>query len=168
VIDGQVTFAPMTVRENLELGSRALGRAPNSGTLAEVYTLFPVLQNRQAQRAGTLSGGEKKMLAIGRALMAEPTVLILDEATAGLAPRIINEIGDALRALSAGGLTLLLAEQSLQLPSRLGGRAVLMERGLFTWSGLAASLKSEQRVVEAVLGHGIVDVGAEPGFTQTV
>ncbi len=130
VPEGRLIFTPFTVRDNLRLGAIALSRR---GSLAErhdyVFGLFPRLAERAGQRAGTLSGGEQQMLAIGRALMSRPTMLLLDEPFLGLAPMIVNEIVAALRKLQRDGLTILLVEQKLDIALTCTTRAYVMLKG---------------------------------------
>jgi branched-chain amino acid transport system ATP-binding protein len=130
VPEGRLIFTPFTVRENLRLGAIALSRR---GTLAEryayVFGLFPRLAERAGQRAGTLSGGEQQMLAIGRALMSRPAMLLLDEPFLGLAPMIVSEIVAALRTLQRDGLTILLVEQKLDIALTCTSRAYVMLKG---------------------------------------
>jgi branched-chain amino acid transport system ATP-binding protein len=130
VPEGRLIFTPFTVRDNLRLGAIALSRR---GNLAErhdyVFGLFPRLAERTDQRAGTLSGGEQQMLAIGRALMSKPTLLLLDEPFLGLAPMIVNEIVTALRKLQRDGLTILLVEQKLDIALTCTTRAYVMLKG---------------------------------------
>lgn len=156
IVDGTRAFAGMSVRENLELGALCAGRPVSGDTEERVLDIFPRLRARIKQDAMSLSGGEKKMLAIGRGLMANPRLLVIDEPSAGLAPGTLVEIGKALHRLNELGLAILMAEQNLQLPDALGGRALLMERGRFTWSGTCHRLNEVPDVARAVLGstHG--------------
>ena len=130
VPEGRLIFTPFTVRDNLRLGAIALA---GRGRLAErhdyVFNLFPRLAERASQRGGTLSGGEQQMLAIGRALMCKPTLLLLDEPFLGLAPMIVTEIVAALRKLQRDGLTILLVEQKLDIALRCTSRALVMLKG---------------------------------------
>jgi branched-chain amino acid transport system ATP-binding protein len=130
VPEGRLIFAPFTVRDNLRLGAIALS---GRGSLAErhdyVFGLFPRLAERASQRAGTLSGGEQQMLAIGRALMSKPTLLLLDEPFLGLAPMMVSEIVAALRKLQRDGLTILLVEQKLDIALTCTTRAYVMLKG---------------------------------------
>lgn len=157
IVDGTRAFAGMSVRENLELGALCAGRPVARETEERVLDIFPRLRARIGQDAMTLSGGEKKMLAIGRGLMADPRLLVIDEPSAGLAPGTLVEIGKALHRLNELGLAILMAEQNLQLPDALGGRALLMERGRFTWTGSCRRLNEVPDVATAVLGstHGL-------------
>jgi branched-chain amino acid transport system ATP-binding protein len=155
VVEGNRVFSSMTVADNLAVGAYAAGRRPSKDRVRFVYDLFPVLEVRARQAAGTLSGGEKKMLAVGRALMAEPKLLVLDEPTAGLAPKVIAVIGDALSRLRAEGMGLLVAEQGLMLPDQLRCHTYLMERGVLTWSGESGDLASVPQLATAVVGKGL-------------
>ena len=132
VPEGRLMFAPMTVEDNLRLGSVRLGSRAG-GSLAEryeyVYNLFPRLRERRAQLAGTLSGGEQQMVAIGRALMSSPRMLLLDEPFLGLAPKIVAEIRESLDKLRDTGLTLLIVEQKLDIALAFASRAYVMIKG---------------------------------------
>lgn len=141
VPEGRRCFAPLTVEENLIAAAR-----PGEWTLGRVAALFPRLGERMPQRAASLSGGEQQMLAIGRALMTNPRVLLLDEATEGLAPVVRQEIWAALRHLKTEtGLAILLVDKSLRELAHVADRAVLIERGTTVWSGPFAKLTAETR-----------------------
>jgi branched-chain amino acid transport system ATP-binding protein len=135
VPEGRRCFAPLTVAENLVAAAR-----PGAWDMARVTALFPRLGERMAQRAATLSGGEQQMLAIGRALMTNPRLLILDEATEGLAPVVRNEIWAAIRAVKATGMAILLIDKSLKEVVAVADRAVMLERGRDVWRGRADAL----------------------------
>ncbi|MBL8382350.1 MAG: ABC transporter ATP-binding protein [Burkholderiales bacterium] len=143
VPEGRRVFAPLTVEDNLRLGTIRLAGA-SRGAAAErfdaVYALFPRLAERRAQRAGTLSGGEQQMLAIGRALMSRPRVLLLDEPFLGLAPRVVEEIRRALEALRANGLTMLLVEQKLDIALGFASRAYVLVKGRIALAETTAAL----------------------------
>ena len=146
VPEGRRCFRTLDVRENLVAAAR-----PGPWDLAAVEALFPRLAERRAQRASALSGGEQQMLAIGRALMTNPRLLILDEATEGLAPLVRAEIWSAIRGLGAGsGLAILVVDKSLAELARVADRTVVLERGVSVWSGPMASLPAE--VIERRLG----------------
>lgn len=135
VPEGRRCFAPLSVAENLTVAAR-----PGPWDMARVCTLFPRLRDRLGQLAGTLSGGEQQMLAIGRALMTNPRLLILDEATEGLAPVMRQEIWHSIRSLKAEGLSILLVDKSLREISQIADRAVIVERGATVWQGQIAAL----------------------------
>lgn len=155
VPEGRMLFGPMSVRENLELGAYALGRERRKRTepaLARVHELFGVLAERAQQPASTLSGGEQQMLAIGRALMSSPEVLLLDEPSLGLAPKVIAEIFSALDALRAQGMTVVLVEQDARLALRHSDRAYVMRTGRIALSGRAHELLADQSLSGIYLG----------------
>ncbi|GAA5512706.1 high-affinity branched-chain amino acid transport ATP-binding protein LivF [Deinococcus carri] len=153
VPEGRELFPLMTVRENLELGAamRPEARAMQAQTLEHVYTLFPRLRERQGQLAGTLSGGEQQMVALGRALMARPRVLVVDEPSLGLSPLMTQTVFGALRAVNAEGVTVLLVEQNVGLSLRLADRAYVLENGQVVNEGTGAALLADPRVREAYL-----------------
>jgi branched-chain amino acid transport system ATP-binding protein len=156
VPEGRGVFTGMSVRENLELGAylkrEAQGRAER---LARVLKLFPRLGERLTQDAGTLSGGEQQMLAIGRALMADPRMILLDEPSLGLAPKLVGEIFAAIREIAAGGLTILLVEQNTRLALETAGRAYVLVTGEVVINGSASELKNDPRIKAAYLGGAI-------------
>jgi len=140
--EGRQLFGPLTVGENLELGSYSRRRrgSPLKERLARVFGLFPRLEERLAQQAGTLSGGEQQMLAIARALMAEPRLLLLDEPSMGLAPIMVRDIFTSLRRLNEEGLTMVLVEQDARIALSLADRGLVMERGRFVLEDDAQAL----------------------------
>ena len=150
-------FAALTVLDNLRLGGYALPRgrgfreALDAG-IDEAYRLFPVLRERRAQLAGTLSGGEQQMLAIGRALMSRPRLLLCDEPSLGLAPIIVREIIRLLEVLRAGGTTILVVEQNARMALRAADRAYVLETGRVVLSGAAAALLQDDQLQAAYLG----------------
>ena len=153
VPEGRKLFPRMTVFENLEMGaylSRPAGE--QSERFQKVFHLFPVLQTRRKQLAGTLSGGEQQMLAIGRALMAGPRLLMLDEPTLGLAPKIAAEIYAILAQLNRGGMTVFLVSQDVLQALKIAHRAYVLENGRITMEGKGAELLGDPRVREAYLG----------------
>jgi branched-chain amino acid transport system ATP-binding protein len=153
VPEGRQLFPTMTVRENLELGARtAEGRARRPETLTRVFALFPRLAERQQQLAGTLSGGEQQMVAIGRALMARPRLLMLDEPSLGLAPVVVGTIFANLGAINRDGLTILLVEQNVLRALRLSHRAYVLENGTITLAGPSPTLLADERIRRAYLG----------------
>jgi len=143
-------FPAMTVKTNLVLG--AYPRRPDSATLQLVYDLFPRLHERQRQHAGTLSGGEQQMLAVGRALMAKPQLLMLDEPTTGLAPKVAQSAFQALEGLKSDGMTLLIAEQQVPLALSVADRGYVLENGRIRLSGTAEELDQNPEVRRAYLG----------------
>jgi branched-chain amino acid transport system ATP-binding protein len=155
VPEGAGGFPDMTVRENLEIPLHALGRRPQPADFNRVYEIFPVLQSRARQLAGTLSGGEQRMLAIGRGLILRPLAIFLDEPSLGLAPVLVRRVGEALKLLNKAGTTILVSEQNLVLAQEVTRRAHLMSRGAFVWSGSSDQLRSADAVRHAVLGVGL-------------
>jgi branched-chain amino acid transport system ATP-binding protein len=154
VAEGRATLATLTVRENLELGAytRRDGAAARASDLEKMFTLFPRLQEREGQLAGNLSGGEQQMLAIGRALMARPRLLLLDEPSMGLAPIVVQGIFRTLREINAGGLTIFLVEQNVRQALKLAERAYVLENGRVVLQGSGRELLDEPRVQAAYLG----------------
>ncbi|WP_117236884.1 ABC transporter ATP-binding protein [Thermus sediminis] len=154
VPEGRALFPGLSVEDNLLLGGFTRFRKGQDlgPDLDRVYTLFPRLRERRRQAAGTLSGGEQQMLAIGRALMARPRVLLLDEPSLGLAPLLVREIYRTLGELKREGATLLLVEQNAKVALSLADRGLVMEAGEMALAGPAADLRRDPRVVEAYLG----------------
>jgi branched-chain amino acid transport system ATP-binding protein len=151
--EGRRLFPHMTVNENLEMGAYSPGpRALKTKTLAEVYTLFPLLEERKHQLARTLSGGEQQMLAIGRGLMAKPKLLILDEPSLGLAPILVKEIFKAIEHINKAGTTVLLVEQDVQISLTLSHRGYVLENGRIVMEGTGQQLLQNPRIKEAYLG----------------
>ena len=144
-------FPRLTVRENLEMGA-FLQRGPIDSDLDRVHALFPVLQERAQQFAGTLSGGEQQMLAIGRALMGRPRLLMMDEPSMGIAPILVARIFEAIRELNRQGLTVLLVEQNARAALRLSSRAFVIENGRTTITGSGSDLLGDDRIASAYLG----------------
>ncbi|HTI56113.1 MAG TPA: ABC transporter ATP-binding protein [Verrucomicrobiae bacterium] len=147
VPQGRRIFAPLSVRENLLLGARAPGF-----TLERIYALFPRLREREQQSGGTLSGGEQQMLAIGRAMLTNSRLILLDEPSEGLAPMIVREIGRILLALKAERLSLLLVEQNYHLALRVADRVYVMSKGQIVWEGTPAGLEADEEVKRRYLG----------------
>jgi branched-chain amino acid transport system ATP-binding protein len=146
-------FPFMTVTENLLLGAHTpRARAARDETLRHVYTMFPVLEERRTQLAGSLSGGEQQMCAIGRALMARPKVLMLDEPTLGLAPVLVARIFETVRTINARGMTVLLVEQNVRQALTLAHRAAVLESGHLVLTGLGPDLLGDDRLKRAYLG----------------
>jgi len=153
VPEGRRLFPFMSVAENLLLGAHSpRGRAARDETLAQVYTLFPVLQERKTQLAGSLSGGEQQMCAIGRALMSRPRVLMLDEPTLGLAPVLVARIFETVRTINASGMTILLVEQNAQVALDAADHAYVMENGRIVLDGPPERLLAHQDIREFYLG----------------
>ena len=145
-------FGTMSVRENLELGAFRRGRAEMATSLERVFALFPRLRERSRQMAGTMSGGERQMLAMGRALMAGPRLLMLDEPSLGLAPLIVRDILSTVSALRDAGVSILLVEQNARAALRIANHGHVMEVGRLMLSGDAASLASDARIADIYLG----------------
>ena len=152
VPEGRRIFPNLSVRENLELGGYRRARARRPQNLERVVRVFPRLNERFAQAAGTLSGGEQQMLAIGRGLMAEPRLLILDEPSLGLSPLLVEEMFALIRQLNAEGLAILIVEQNVVQSLVLASRAYVMENGRIVLSGPAASLREDPALKRAYLG----------------
>jgi branched-chain amino acid transport system ATP-binding protein len=152
VPEGRKIFPNMSVRENLELGSYRRARARRSDSLGRVFGLFPRLQERSRQSAGTLSGGEQQMLAIGRGLMAEPRLLILDEPSLGLSPRLVEDLFALIGRIAADGLAVMLVEQNVVQTLDLAQRAYVLENGVVAMSGEAAALARNPELQKAYLG----------------
>ncbi|NTW56292.1 MAG: ABC transporter ATP-binding protein [Chlorobiaceae bacterium] len=156
--EGRRVFAPLSVEDNLVLG--AFPRLPSLGPfrrkasddLEKIYGMFPILKERRMQQSGSLSGGEQQMLAIGRALMAKPRLLILDEPSLGLAPIVLKEVFEAIIALRNSGMTILLSEQFARNALAVSDRAYILERGKVVLEGPSAELEKNPAVIEAYLG----------------
>ena len=154
VPEGRRVIAPLTVAENLELGRQAAGvRGSDADDLERVHALFPVLKDRRAQASGSLSGGQQQMLAIGRALMGRPKVLLLDEPSLGLAPVVIKDVFRALQRLNEEGLTILLVEQNARLALQTAHRAAVLEQGRVVHAGPAADLAGDPVIADHYFGR---------------
>jgi branched-chain amino acid transport system ATP-binding protein len=154
VPEGRAIFANLTVRENLELGAYSRRDASGiSGDLDRVFSIFPRLKERIRQRGGTLSGGEQQMLAIGRALMSHPDVLLLDEPSLGLAPMLVHTIFEAIENINREGASVLLVEQNANVALKHSHRAYVLETGSVTLSGPSEQIATDPRVKEAYLGE---------------
>jgi branched-chain amino acid transport system ATP-binding protein len=154
VPEGRGIFARLTVEENLDMGAYVRAGDPAVRTdLERVYALFPRLKERRRQTAGTLSGGEQQMLAIGRALMSRPKLLLLDEPSMGLAPIMVQRIFEVVREVASEGVTILLVEQNAKLALEVSHRGYVMESGAVTLSGASAELLANPQVRQAYLGE---------------
>lgn len=157
VPESRELFASMTVEDNLLLGAFRLyraGRADWRSGLDDVYDLFPVLAERKWQQAGTLSGGERQMLAVGRALMARPQLLMLDEPSLGLAPRIVREIFHIIARLRGTGVAILLVEQNARAALQVADYGYVLETGRIILEGSSSDLATDQRIIDSYLGLG--------------
>ena len=152
VPEGRKIFPNLSVRENLELGSYRRGRPRRAANLERVFATFPRLRERAAQYAGTLSGGEQQMLAIGRGMMAEPRLLILDEPSLGLSPLLVEEMFALIARLNADGLAVLLVEQNVVQSLELASRAYILENGVYALSGSADDIRDNPDLRRAYLG----------------
>jgi branched-chain amino acid transport system ATP-binding protein len=152
VPEGRQVFAPLSVEDNLRLGAWPRRNARLDAELASVYELFPVLASRRRISAGMLSGGEQQMLAIGRALMAKPRLLLLDEPSMGLAPMLVEQILDVVRGLKQAGLTVLLVEQNARAALAIADRGYVIETGRIATSGSSDELLADAQVQAAYLG----------------
>lgn len=151
--EGRQIFPEFTVLENLKIGAYTRkDRANIKGDLERIYEFFPILKERQIQLAGTLSGGEQQMLAIGRALMAKPKLLLLDEPSLGLAPLIVREIFRIIQAINSEGTTILLVEQNAFQALSISDYAYILETGKIKLQGQAQTLKKDEEIVKAYLG----------------
>lgn len=153
VPEGRRVFAQMSVAENLQMGAFALtDNQKDAETIERVYTLFPRLKERRRQLGGTLSGGEQQMLAMGRAMMANPKVLLLDEPSMGLAPVLVDSIFDTIQELNKEGTTILLVEQNARVALQIAHRGYVLETGEIVLSGSAEDLRDDETVQKAYLG----------------
>ena len=152
VPEGRKIFPNLSVRENLELGSYRRAKPNRARNLERVFDTFPRLRERTGQAAGTLSGGEQQMLAIGRGLMAEPSLLILDEPSLGLSPLLVEEMFALIRKLHAEGLAIMLVEQNVAQSLEIAERAYVLENGSFVLSGPAAQVREDPELKRAYLG----------------
>jgi branched-chain amino acid transport system ATP-binding protein len=158
--EGRHLFASLTVDENLRLGAEAVGRRHDRAALGRVIELFPVIGDRLKQKAGTMSGGEQQMVAIARALMADPLVLCIDEPTQGLALNVIQDLAAALRALRSEGLTIVITEQDTQLPLAVSDAVHVMSEGMFTGRVSDDELRSGAEL-PSFFEHALRDAGIE-------
>lgn len=152
VPEGRQLFSPLCVEDNLRLGAWSHRGSDMEPALEQVYGLFPMLASKRKMAAGSLSGGQQQMLAVGRALMAKPRLLLLDEPSMGLAPILVDQILQTIRALKRDGLTILLVEQNAHAALAIADRAYVLETGRITVHGTAAEVGGDRRVQEAYLG----------------
>ena len=152
VPEGRELFAPLSVEDNLKLGTWSRRAVDLGSELARVYELFPVLDSLRRAPAGALSGGQQQMLAIGRALMAKPRFLLLDEPSLGLAPILVDQILEIIRGFKRGGVTVLLIEQNARAALAIADRGYVLETGRVTATGTAADIQADERVRAAYLG----------------
>jgi branched-chain amino acid transport system ATP-binding protein len=153
VAEGRQVFPTLSILENLEVGAMLPRARPHAKrTLDEVFGMFPKLAERRAQLAGTLSGGEQQMLAIGRCLMGAPELIMFDEPSLGLAPRVVQEVLHTIRVLNGRGLTILLVEQNVAVSLKLSNRAYVLENGRIVMSGPGGELLHDDRIRQAYLG----------------
>jgi branched-chain amino acid transport system ATP-binding protein len=152
VPEGRQLFAPLSIEDNLKLGAWSRRRMDLAPEIARIYALFPMLDVMRKSPAGVLSGGQQQMLAIGRALMARPRLLLLDEPSLGLAPNLVDQILESIRQLKREGITILLVEQNAGAALAIADRAYVIENGVIAISGAAADVRSDKRVREAYLG----------------
>ena len=150
--EGRRIFQQLTVKENLEMGAFSRPNEEIGASMERVYGFFPRLKEREKQVAGTLSGGEQQMLAMGRALMSKPRLMMLDEPSMGLAPILVEQIFDIIRDMNAAGTTILLVEQNAQMALSVANRAYVMETGRITMEGDAHELMNDDNVRKAYLG----------------
>ena len=154
VPEGRGIFGRMTILENLQMGAYIRdGSAQIQADIDRIFTTFPRLKERRSQLAGTLSGGEQQMLAMGRALMAQPTLLLLDEPSMGLSPLMVDKIFEVIQGVAAQGMTILLVEQNARRALQIADRAYVMESGMITLNGAAKNLLDDPKVRVAYLGE---------------
>ena len=151
VPEDRIIFPELTVRENLEIAVKG-GKNGEGWTVEKIYELFPVLEERDKQEGGTLSGGEQQMLTIARTLMGNPRLLLLDEPSEGLAPLLIRTIEEQINLLKREGMTILLSEQSLSFALKISDRAYILEKGQVCWHGPASELKEKPEIMKNYLG----------------
>ncbi len=153
VAEGRQIFAGLTVRENLEVGAYLeRGRGKSAETMERVFAMFPILLERAEQQAGTLSGGEQQMLAIGRCLLGQPELIMFDEPSLGLAPTVVQEVFGIVERLNADGTPIILVEQNVAVSLKMANRAYVLENGRIVLSGPGEDLLQDDRVREAYLG----------------
>jgi branched-chain amino acid transport system ATP-binding protein len=152
VPEGRQLFGPLSVEDHLKLGAWTRSATDATTQMRRIHALFPALEEMHKTPAGALSGGQQQMLAIGRALMSQPRLLLLDEPSLGLAPRLVDQILQTIRELKCGGLTILLVEQNAGAALATADRAYVIENGTITMSGTAAEMRVDDRIREAYLG----------------
>ena len=152
VPEGRRIFTQLTVQENLEMGAYTRDKSEIPASLEQVFELFPRLKERRSQIGGTLSGGEQQMLAMGRALMSKPRLMMLDEPSMGLAPILVEQVFDIIRSMHRAGTTILLVEQNAQMALSIADRAYVLENGTITLSGTGSELIQSEKVRKAYLG----------------
>jgi branched-chain amino acid transport system ATP-binding protein len=152
VPEGRHIFPNMTVRENLDLGAYRRARARRKSNRDRVFGIFPRLAERRDQRAGTLSGGEQQMLAIGRGLMGEPTLLVLDEPSLGLSPMLVEELFALIKQINTEGIAVLLTEQNVVQTLEVAARAYILDNGLFVLKGNADDIRTNPKLKQTYLG----------------
>src|SRR4029453_10118888 len=153
VAEGRQVFPSLTVQENLEMGALVpRARRASKKALEEIFALFPLLAERREQLAGTMSGGEQQMLAIGRCLAGQPELIMFDEPSLGLAPRVVQEVLHTIRLLNARGITILLVEQNVAVSLKISNHAYVLENGRIVMSGAGGELLHNERVRQAYLG----------------
>lgn len=150
VPENRIIFPNLTVRENLDMG--VYKRQAGSWSFDRIYDMFPVLKERAAQMGGTLSGGEQQMLTIARALMGNPRLLLIDEPSEGLAPIVVNQIGEQVQNMKKEGMTILLSEQNTAFTLKLADRAYILEKGKISWQGKVTQLQESPDILEFYLG----------------
>ncbi len=153
VPEGRGVFARMSITENLQMGAYSRNDAEIASDIERMFSLFPRLKERAKQLAGTMSGGEQQMLAMARALMSQPKLLLLDEPSMGLSPIMVEKIFEVIRDISASGMTVLLVEQNARLALQAADRAYVMDSGLITMSGEAQQMLQDPKVTAAYLGE---------------
>jgi branched-chain amino acid transport system ATP-binding protein len=164
VPEGRKVFAPLSVEENLDVGGFTIrSRKRRLEMIDQVYAMFPILKDRKDQPAGFLSGGEQQMLAFGRAMMAEPKVILLDEPSMGLSPAMVDTVMDAIGEIAATGLGILMVEQNAMAALQVARRAVVLERGSIVLTGSADEIRHHPDVVKAFLGERVVGKPAAKG-----
>jgi branched-chain amino acid transport system ATP-binding protein len=164
VPEGRKVFAPLTVEENLSIGGFTnKSKKQRRELIDQVYAMFPILKDRKNQPAGFLSGGEQQMLAFGRAMMAQPKVILLDEPSMGLSPVMVDTVMDAIAEIAGTGLGILMVEQNAMAALAVASRAVVLERGSIVLTGSAAEVRNHPDVVKAFLGEKVVGKPAASG-----